>query len=238
MAVNYNTSIVTNGLVLALDAANRKSYSGSGTTWTDLSGNNNSSSLQNSPAYNTGNQGYFTFNGTNQYSSFTSTSGFGVTNASPAASMSMWVNLSRKGGSGSSNYQSIAGFRNNSNADFYFLLLDSGGASVSTEARVRTTVSGYDINVPFLNYFQQWTHIVFVVNSTKSELYFNGLSVGSNTSISGNFGATSSFRIGNDFTSNAYWTSGNISNFLFYNRALLADEITKNFNAHRGRYGV
>ena len=43
MAVNYNTSIVTNGLVLALDAANRKSYSGSGTTWTDLSGNNNSS---------------------------------------------------------------------------------------------------------------------------------------------------------------------------------------------------
>ena len=239
MAVNYNTSIVTNGLVLALDAANRKSYSGSGTTWTDLSGNNNSSSLQNSPAYNTGNQGYFTFNGTNQYSSFTSTSGFGVTNAAPVATMSMWCNITRKGLSGGANHQQIAGFRNDAGASFYFLVLDVAGGAVTTEARVATATNGYDIGVSFLSYIQTWTNVVFVVNSTRSDLYINGALVGSNTNVTGNFAATTqAFRIGSNSVNNAYWVLGNVANFLFYNRALLADEITKNFNAHRGRYGV
>jgi hypothetical protein len=41
MAISYNPRIVTDGLVLALDAGNPKSYPGSGTAWTDLSGNGN-----------------------------------------------------------------------------------------------------------------------------------------------------------------------------------------------------
>ena len=47
MATNYNPKIVTDGLVLCLDAANTKSYSGSGTTWTDISGKSNNGTLTN-----------------------------------------------------------------------------------------------------------------------------------------------------------------------------------------------
>ena len=47
MALNHSPSIVTNGLILAVDAANLKSYSGSGNTWTDLSANGNTGTLTN-----------------------------------------------------------------------------------------------------------------------------------------------------------------------------------------------
>lgn len=60
-------AIITNGLVLNLDAGNPASYSGSGTTWTDLSGNGNNGTLVNSPTYNANNQGYLSFNGSNTY---------------------------------------------------------------------------------------------------------------------------------------------------------------------------
>lgn len=52
MATNYNNKIVTDGLVLCLDAGDRKSYSGSGSTWTDRSGNGNNATLVNSPTHN------------------------------------------------------------------------------------------------------------------------------------------------------------------------------------------
>ena len=64
MGVAYNTSIVTDGLVLCLDAANAKSYPGTGTTWYDISGNNNNATLYGSPVVS---NGVFQFNGTTQY---------------------------------------------------------------------------------------------------------------------------------------------------------------------------
>jgi len=63
MAIHYNTKTVTDGLVLALDAANPKSYSG-GTTWTDLSGNGNNGTLVGSPTYTPNYGGAFIFNET------------------------------------------------------------------------------------------------------------------------------------------------------------------------------
>ena len=204
MAVNYNTAIVTNGLVLALDAANTKSYPGSGTTWTDLSANGNNGTLVNTPSYSPNNQGYFTFNGTNQaVSSFASTTGFGVTGATPVATMSMWVNFTRRSGQ----YQQT-GFRNDTNTDFYFLLLDNGGAtSVPVEARVRTASNAYTItsntSMDFYQYFQKWMHIVFVVNSTASYLYYNGNLVGSYIGITGNWGATTAFNIAKNYPSSS-----------------------------------
>ena len=58
---NISNGIVLNGLTLYLDAANTSSYSGSGTTWTDLSGNGNTGTIVNSPAYTSGVGGYFNF---------------------------------------------------------------------------------------------------------------------------------------------------------------------------------
>ena len=66
MATQYaNGKIVTDGLVLSLNAADRNSYPGSGTTWTDTSGNGNNGTLTNGPTFNSGNGGYIQFDGTN-----------------------------------------------------------------------------------------------------------------------------------------------------------------------------
>ena len=70
MAFSYSPKIVTNGLVLCLDAANRRSYPGAGTAWTDLSGNNNHATLINGPIFNNINTGNIIFDGTNDTSSF------------------------------------------------------------------------------------------------------------------------------------------------------------------------
>lgn len=70
MGLTHSPKIVTNGLVLALDAANNKSYPGSGVTWYDLSGNGNNGTLTNGPTFNVGNLGSIVFDGTNDYVSF------------------------------------------------------------------------------------------------------------------------------------------------------------------------
>ena len=67
MAFNRGPKIVTNGLVLALDAASKNSYPGTGTVWTDLSGNNNNGTLVNGPTFNSSNGSSIEFNATSQY---------------------------------------------------------------------------------------------------------------------------------------------------------------------------
>ena len=67
---NFNNQWNSNNLILHIDAGNASSYSGSGSAWNDLSGNNNHGTLINSPTYTSSSGGYFTFNGTNQYSTF------------------------------------------------------------------------------------------------------------------------------------------------------------------------
>ncbi len=66
MSVKNQNSIVTDGLVFYVDAANDKSYSGSGTTWIDLAGSNNGT-LTNGPTFDSGNGGSIVFDGTNDY---------------------------------------------------------------------------------------------------------------------------------------------------------------------------
>jgi hypothetical protein len=66
MGVNYNSKIVTDGLVLCLDAANRKSYPGSGSTWADLV-SSNVGTLTNGPTFDTGNSGSIVFDGINDF---------------------------------------------------------------------------------------------------------------------------------------------------------------------------
>ncbi len=67
MAHFHSPRIITDGLVLALDAANQKSYPGSGTTWSDLSGNGNNGTLTNGPTFDSGNNGSIIFDGVDDY---------------------------------------------------------------------------------------------------------------------------------------------------------------------------
>jgi hypothetical protein len=65
MGIAYNPRTITDGLVLCLDAANSKSYPGSGTTWTDLSGLGNTGTLVNGVGYSGDNLGSLSFDGSN-----------------------------------------------------------------------------------------------------------------------------------------------------------------------------
>ena len=67
MGISYNPKIVTNGLILNLDAGNKKSYSGSGSVWYDLSGNNNNTVLTNGPTFSNTNSGNIVFDGIDDY---------------------------------------------------------------------------------------------------------------------------------------------------------------------------
>ena len=63
----HNKPIVTDGLVLCVDPANKESYPGSGTTVTDLIGNDHNGTLENGTGFNSSNFGIFTFDGANDY---------------------------------------------------------------------------------------------------------------------------------------------------------------------------
>ena len=67
MGTSYNPKIITNGLILNLDAGNKKSYSGTGSNFYDIQKNKNIITLNNSPTFSSSNGGYLTFNGTTQY---------------------------------------------------------------------------------------------------------------------------------------------------------------------------
>jgi len=82
-------NISTSGLVLALDAANTKSYPGSGTTWTDMSGNNNNGTLTNGPTFNSANGGSIVFDGSNDFVTLGNQSVLGFTNG--IFSVEAWV---------------------------------------------------------------------------------------------------------------------------------------------------
>ena len=82
MALVRGPRIVRNGLVLQLDAAQRTSYSGSGTAWNDLSGNGNNGTLTNSPTFSSANGGSIVFDGVNDYAQ-TSTVVLPTSNTSP-----------------------------------------------------------------------------------------------------------------------------------------------------------
>ena len=70
MALSHSPSIITDSLILCLDAANTKSYPGSGTVWTDLSGNGNNVTLTNGPTYSSVDGRSIVFDGTNDYADF------------------------------------------------------------------------------------------------------------------------------------------------------------------------
>ena len=220
MGIDYNSIVVTDGLLVYLDAANTRSYSGSGNTVYDLSGTGNTSALVNGPTYNSSNLGAFVLDGTNDYinlnslanilpyASYTKTAYFYVTSFSTAN------NIISGGFSGQHAFWLQASNK-----------LYAGHNGAWTTVTGNTTLS--------LNtwYFGAVTYS----NSTGWKLYLNGREDGTSadtTTFTGNqevvIGAYGS---GNYFT-------GRISYVQIYNRALSATEILQNYNATKRRYGL
>jgi hypothetical protein len=217
-----------NGLVLCLDAANTKSYPGSGTTWTDMSGNSITGTLTNGPTYNSSNGGSIVFDGTNDYATISFNSVFNVT--SNPFTVIVW----NKKNTSSNGYNGLITADTTSD-NIWKIYKDIG----ETYYKCRT---GNTILV-FPNYvIGQWHMYAFTKSGSTLINYFDGNLVSSNlsandpSSFSNNL-ALGSYRL-NDAQSGNYLMDQNFSAISFYNRALTASEVSQNFNALRGRYGI
>lgn len=229
------SDIVINGLVLNLDAANPASYPGTGTTWTDLSGNGNTGTLVNGVGYNSGNLGSLVFDGVDDYVNIPTTTALNL--GIGDWSIDVWFFLPSIYASNNL-YASI--FETN---QFFIGTLRSGLTgipgfyTVGTNSMFTSSPFGsYTYGGFSYNCAGKWTNLSIVKNGATTYCYLNGslyASKSSNTYTNqSNFG-----RYGLSLA-NAEGFNGNIPLSKIYNRALTAAEVTQNFSALRGRYGI
>jgi len=207
--------LVTSGLVVNLDAGNSTSYPGSGTTWTDLSGNGNNGTLVNSTGYSSADGGALVFDGTNDYVNL------GAVQVNTASgTIGFWVNLDSNGG---------RFFGRHGNFEVRFdvsnqLALDFGASTSLTSSRTSWTGA--------------WLYVVITwsQSSNTSSLYVNNVldNTGSCNTVSS---LTGDMHIGRSSAS-AQYIDGKLSVFHSYNRILTAAELTQNYNTLKGRYGL
>jgi len=234
MALFHSPSIVTSGLVLCLDAGNRKSYPGTGTTWTDLSGNGNTGTLTNGPTYNSSNGGSIVFDGSNDYS--TLPTNLLIHETGNPFTFSIWFKTSSTG--------IILGQTNTSNPDIATGFVPA--IYVGTNGLLYTSCfwgganSNQSISSSSVNN-GSWNNITVTFASNSQISYLNGVSYATLAKTQAFYSSTYYYFLGSGFGSN--WTNigsrylnGNISVVKYYNRALSATEIAQNYNALKSRY--
>jgi len=205
--------IVTNGLVLNLDAGFTPSYSRSGTTWYDVSSGGNNGTLTNGPTFNSANNGSIVFDGVDDYVSIPDIN-------FTAATIDIWVYINAYGNFGTVFvYQSNGGFEVWS--DLSGFIRYNKNPSVGL-----TSGSGFTRN--------SWNNIVATSDGTVNKLYLNNINIGSTNG--GIFDNTNGdIRISGY---NSYMMNGRCPMLKLYNRALSANEVLQNYNAQKARFGL
>ena len=222
--------LVTSSLMLHLDASNATSYPGTGVTWTDISGNGKSVTLTNGPTYSSANGGYIAFDGSNDYA-ITTTSLYNPTTY-PNESVFVWWYPTAAGNIISELGQATP---NTGWHDSNIEISSGGLISFSIwhgSLTNRVTSSAQSFNT--------WYNLGFVYSGTTLTAYINGESIGTTTFTRQTNSVLFYAIAAQDSTSmgtNAY-AAGRCGAFYNYNRALTATEVTQNFNALRGRFGL
>ena len=248
MGLAHSPKIITDGLVLCFDAADPKSYSGSGTTWTDRSGNGNNGTLTNGPTYSTDNEGLLDFDGVNDYVVIEGTHNDNAWTAdnsvgSDILCLEIWFKGSDGGGRIISKPWNGNGSYNISVYPNIFKLKVGTGVSQASDP-------SSSISLPSIN-DGQWRHLVVWANSTNMGYYVDGGS-SSNSQAHGLTGGISNYGnsglplglmtlyfYGGSWTGNTgHAFEGKVAAFRKYNRVLTAEEIAQNFNATKDRFGV
>ena len=234
MAFNYSPKIVTDGLILCLDAANPKSYPGSGTVWNDVSRGGNNGTLVNGPTYSSDNGGSLVFDGVDDYfniSRFISTS--------QNMSFSLWFNPSSL----------QAGVAVN------VIFIQSENTSTSTIRLYRntnfsenrlawlmyyenTSLSRVSV-LPYYTYpLNTWTNTVLTFNDTGNyKIYIDGTLFNTTQAVNFNrwFTPEGFLRIG---AAPSGPLNGNVSSLGIWEKTLTDQEILQNYNATKSRYGL
>jgi hypothetical protein len=227
MASLGGPNIITNGLVLSLDAANNKSYPGSGTTWSDLSGNNNNGTLTNGPTFNSQNGGNIVFDGVDDWVTISPGSNFAYDTGD--FTLEAWVKPNFTAPDGVIYAQTVSGTN-------YFIcgITTSSPYFIATSSGAGTVLLG-----PSYTY-GNWTHVVFSRISGVIYSYTNAISGNTqnntinlnNTTYVPTIGDETNHGSGNSF-------KGNISTVRIYKgKGLTMSEVTQNYNAQKSRFGL
>ena len=241
MAYNNGPTIVTNGLVLSLDAADRNSYPGSGTTWRDMSGRGNNGTLTGGPpTFNSDNGGNIVFNGSSDY--------VNCGNISPTIlsnnqfTFIFWFNMK---GSARGDLLSIKNFNSPQDDIGFFIDTNNKLCAYFSVQGVTTSNVGILASVSNTTFSRNTIYNIACIKdeSQKIVMYVNGIldnNTYSTTTNTANVAITpvwlGSNKNNDTVTSNAW--NGNIYSSQTYNRALSAAEILQNYNALKSRFGL
>jgi hypothetical protein len=238
MSTSYSPKIVTDGLVLALDAGNVKSYPSSGTTWSDLSGNLNSGSLTNGPTFNGGNGGSIVFDGTNDFVIINNP----ISIQSQNFTISTWINPLTP----TNAITSLLDY-DHATSPFSNWVIQSEDATTNRfyyigyfDGSVFQPAGNFGVGKGIQIINSTWQNLTYIKSGTSVINYLNGNQVARYTATSATVSYLNrNFKMAGTVsgsTSRPY--RGNITQTSIYNRALTAAEVLQNFNATRSRFGV
>jgi hypothetical protein len=232
----FSPGVVTDGLVLFLDAGNKLSYPGTGTTWGDFSGNSNNGTLLNGPTFNTGSGGSIVFDGAEDYVTIPYRPSLGLTSQ---GSINIWCYPTTLSQGLFAGLLGMTTGGNNNEQSYYILWrkqnnniqagIQNGGTYNTIQTPLPTSISWY-------NFTLTW-------NGSSLNLYQNGVSVSTPVAQTINAQALNSAvavggrMFGGDSGNNGYF-NGYIPIAQIYNRALTATEVLQNYNATRGKFGI
>jgi hypothetical protein len=229
-------------LILELDAADKNSYSGSGTNWNDLTTNLYTGSLVNGPTFSSANQGSIVFDQTNDYATYQNNPAL---NDLSGSTWSIWMKITQ---TTSLTSTSILYKSDNDNTAGWYISINPlyGGLGVhivsTSNRRYYLPVSQTPAINTWFMYTATWDGTI--TGTTGINLYINGV-LNSTTPQTNNAGvlphttdAGQLLDIGNSRTGIPYFFGGNIANIQIYNRALTATEVFQNYNAQKTRFGL
>lgn len=238
MGLHHSPSIVTDGLIMCLDAGNPRSYTAtSGNNWIDLSGNGFSGNLTANTSYDSANLGSIVFDGTTTSRFELANTNYPTTWTSPIT-IDTWIRIS-SAHVWDTVYRSPIVIRGSYQGHIAI-------ARATSDNRLVFSVRGSTLN-PITGGAvitrDVWHHVVGIWNGRIASIGINGkiVSTSSVTTADGTPSSAIWTVGGNNALSSASSTTGlngNVSSVKIYNRALSSNEIQQNFNALRPRYGL
>jgi hypothetical protein len=236
MGTSYNPKILTNGLVLNLDAGNRKSYPGNGTTWVDLTKNKYNGTLTLGPVYNSSNGGSITFDGIDDYISVSN--GGGLNNAI-TYTIDIWFKyISTTQDAGYTGYGALCGRQKNGSWASHILYINGANPTTSKLNFIIDLSAGSAIQSSS-NIGTGINNCIITCTTNDIKMYINGglSSTATSTSASPN-DFTIPLAIGAWIGDGASYSNSYIYNFKVYNRVLTSNEVIQNYHAIKGRFSL
>ena len=232
-----SSTLNTSGLIINLDVTNSSSYSGTGTSWYDLSGNNNHATLINGAVVNTGSNG-IVFDGVNDYAQIVSTSGINSA-MSGDFTFDLWIKMLEpvptsypygkifsKGCYNCGSEKGFNGINYYKNGTRYY----AGWQYVDRITNSASSLVTYSVNI------NSWMNMIYVRQSGVMSLYINGTMV-SSIANSYNYGLNNSYnlRIGGNYQGDNF-AHQEVSVFRLYNRGLSNAEILQNYTIYQSKF--